>query len=77
MTDKQHKLLLYIREYYSLHGVPPQYTEMAEYMDTYRENITPTVNSLIKQGYLSKPRRGTVIPTKKKLPVDKPLARIT
>jgi DNA-binding MarR family transcriptional regulator len=69
MTDKQRRLLLYIREYYGIHGAPPDYTEMGEHMDTYRENITPTVNSLIKQGYLRKLRRGIVIPSRKKLPL--------
>lgn len=74
MTEKQRKLLLYIKEYYAATGASPTLADLENFDGTSRQNVTEQLKKLAIKGYLNYLRAGVFIPTKKKVPVDNVIA---
>ena len=65
MTPSEEKVLDYITKHYAKFGVSPSNRATADVIGMSRQNVDKIVNKLIVKGYLTKPRKGCLVPVDK------------
>jgi repressor LexA len=78
LTEKQQKIINFIKSYIEKQSYPPSYDEIAQHFKIKKPSVFDHLNALVKKGYLKKLtyRARTLVIQEDKLKADAPAQRI-